>query len=83
MDKYTSSAVTSGLNRETNSALVFEFFTTTGKEGELRAPMSGCLRRFVYLYVTVWKPSPSTRDEDPWGKVPVTAVVLPLFSEFL
>jgi hypothetical protein len=44
-----TSAVTLGLKREPNSALVLSGFLMTGSDQELRAPMQGSLRYINFL----------------------------------
>jgi hypothetical protein len=88
----TSSAVTSGLKRETNSALVLSGFLMTGSDRKLLAPMQGslqCLNFLVpgisaggvlvaafFLYVTVLNLSRSGRGIDPEGEIPAGATSL-------
>jgi hypothetical protein len=52
-DLCTSSAVTSGLNRETRSALDLSGFVITGKDCEMLAPMKSCLRGLALLAASI------------------------------
>jgi hypothetical protein len=86
-----SSAVTSGLNRETKSALEFSGFEMTSKDSELLTPLRGCLRGLTlftaeisaevlvadfFLYVTVLNPPGSGSAVGPEGGIPVAATSL-------
>jgi hypothetical protein len=82
----TSSAVTSRLKLETNSALVLSGFLMTSSDRELLTLMQSSLRcltflvagitigcvlvAFFFLYVTVLNPSRSGTRTDPEGEIP-------------